>query len=238
MKLSHHRRRASTGVDRWKPGRSTGFTLIELLVVIAIIAILAAILFPVFAQARERGRQTQCLSNLKQLSLALLQYCNDNNGRMPSTGTYHPERMPNWCGSVDTFRDVIPENGSLWPYVKSRGIYVCPTDKKLPAKQVNGQPRNFALSYSINDVLHLRKLDQALSGVDPAKVMFIIHESRSTINDGLYLWKNNTNDDPDNVHWDGTTIIYCDGHGKRVTYTELRREQYSRPPEWDVTPAG
>ncbi|MCC6483759.1 MAG: prepilin-type N-terminal cleavage/methylation domain-containing protein [Armatimonadetes bacterium] len=159
MKLSCRRSRTWNHLQvRIRQIRS-GFTLIELLVVIAIIAILAAILFPVFAQARERGRQTQCLSNLKQLSLGFIQYCSDNNGRMPSTGTYHPERMPNWCGSVDTHKLVYPENGSLWPYAKSRGIYLCPTDKRLPAEQIDGRPRNFALSYSVNDVLHLRNLD-------------------------------------------------------------------------------
>jgi len=60
-----------------------GFTLIELLVVIAIIAILAAILFPVFARAREKARQTSCLSNLKQLSLAILMYAEDYDETLP-----------------------------------------------------------------------------------------------------------------------------------------------------------
>ncbi|NLO04745.1 MAG: prepilin-type N-terminal cleavage/methylation domain-containing protein, partial [candidate division WS1 bacterium] len=63
--------------------RRKGFTLIELLVVIAIIAILAAILFPVFARAREKARQTSCLSNLKQISLAVIMYTQDYDDRMP-----------------------------------------------------------------------------------------------------------------------------------------------------------
>ncbi|MCW3058828.1 MAG: prepilin-type N-terminal cleavage/methylation domain, partial [Capsulimonas sp.] len=62
-----------------------GFTLIELLVVIAIIAILAAILFPVFAKAREKARQISCASNMKQLALGLLQYNQDNDESMPTT---------------------------------------------------------------------------------------------------------------------------------------------------------
>ncbi|MGI4791247.1 MAG: type II secretion system protein [Janthinobacterium lividum] len=63
-----------------------GFTLIELLVVIAVVAILAALLFPVFAKVRERGRQTACLSNLRQLSLATFQYAQDSDDRYPYGG--------------------------------------------------------------------------------------------------------------------------------------------------------
>ncbi len=66
--------------------RRVGFTLIELLVVIAIIAILAAILFPVFARARDRARQTTCLSNVRQISLALMMYAQDHNETYPRTG--------------------------------------------------------------------------------------------------------------------------------------------------------
>src|SRR5215216_4432933 len=65
------------------PVKRRGFTLIELLVVIAIIAILAAILFPVFARARENARRTSCLSNLKQLSLGIMQYTQDYDERLP-----------------------------------------------------------------------------------------------------------------------------------------------------------
>src|SRR5579872_7119000 len=100
--------------------RNKGFTLIELLVVIAIIAILAAILFPVFAKVREKARQTSCLSNEKQLGLGILQYTQDNDESF----------MPSDNGAVGM-------NGHGWasriyPYVKSTGVYSCPDDTYVP----------------------------------------------------------------------------------------------------------
>ena len=93
-----------------------GFTLIELLVVIAIIAILAAIFFPVFARAREKARQTSCLSNLKQLGLAVLMYCQDYD-EMYSLSVYGlpPNR-------VSTLYDVH------LPYIKDTQIFQCPSN--------------------------------------------------------------------------------------------------------------
>ena len=97
-----------------------GFTLIELLVVIAVIALIAAILFPVFAQAREKARQTACLSHHKQLGTALIMYTQDYDEMFPA------ERM----GGVKTAPD--PAAGFTWrwalqPYVKSEKIWVCPS---------------------------------------------------------------------------------------------------------------
>lgn len=89
-----------------------GFTLIELLVVIAIIAILAAILFPVFAAAREKARQTTCASNLKQLALAYIQYVQDYDEAGPNVGF---QAGPAWTDD-------------LYPYLKSTGVYFCPDD--------------------------------------------------------------------------------------------------------------
>jgi prepilin-type N-terminal cleavage/methylation domain-containing protein/prepilin-type processing-associated H-X9-DG protein len=101
--------------------RSKAFTLIELLVVIAIIAILAAILFPVFARAREKARQTQCAGNLKQLGLAVLQYIQDYD-ELPMCGLYY---VPNdACGN----RSGIGWAGQLYPYVRSPDVFSCPDD--------------------------------------------------------------------------------------------------------------
>src|SRR5690606_624654 len=75
------------------PKKTPGFTLIELLVVIAIIAILAAILFPVFARARENARRTSCLSNIKNMGLAFMQYTQDYDERMPLIQTCGPSTL-------------------------------------------------------------------------------------------------------------------------------------------------
>ena len=102
-----------------------GFTLIELLVVIAIIAILAAILFPVFAKAREKARQSSCLSNMKQLGLGMLMYAQDFDGRINYYANGNGSNLPL----------VTPYQGEgqyqtlslYYPYVKNSQIYICPS---------------------------------------------------------------------------------------------------------------
>ncbi len=101
------------------------FTLIELLVVIAIIAILAAILFPVFAQAREKGRQASCMSNLKQLSLGVIQYTQDYDEMQPHAAPLPPD---NWWGAGWVF--------TVQPYIKSLAVFRCPSDGEV--KPING----------------------------------------------------------------------------------------------------
>jgi len=108
------------------PRRPQGaFTLIELLVVIAIIAILAAILFPVFAQAREKARQTSCLSNLKQITLATLMYAQDYDGTFP---LYTYDYNTYWVGGRDSFGQPLDKSrGLIYPYLKNGEIQKCPS---------------------------------------------------------------------------------------------------------------
>lgn len=109
-----------------------GFTLIELLVVIAIIAILAAILFPVFAQAREKARQTSCLSNAKQMGLAGSMYAQDYDEILPETGWQGPCSNPVTGVATDTqYSGVASFPIASAPYIKNWSIFKCPSDSQF-----------------------------------------------------------------------------------------------------------
>jgi prepilin-type N-terminal cleavage/methylation domain-containing protein/prepilin-type processing-associated H-X9-DG protein len=125
--------------------KGKGFTLIELLVVIAIIALLAAILFPVFARARENARRTSCMSNLKQMGLGVMQYSQDfDEGYPPGNYSWDSTGRPaaeKWA----------PANLIYWqqiidPYTKSEQIYVCPS----VSRNISGQPRLLYFHYGAN----------------------------------------------------------------------------------------
>jgi prepilin-type N-terminal cleavage/methylation domain-containing protein/prepilin-type processing-associated H-X9-DG protein len=153
--------------------RKTGFTLIELLVVIAIIAILAAILFPVFARARENARKTSCLSNMKQIGLGIEQYKQDNDSTYPMAYFY--------VNGADSSGGYVQWSGSVQPYVKSEQLFVCPSDTSggiaptnctKPACTASGQTFQTAgindvqvprLSYIANEVLMPRKKTAAIA---------------------------------------------------------------------------
>jgi len=104
--------------------KTEAFTLIELLVVIAIIAILAAILFPVFAQVREKARVTACVSNLKQIGLGLAQYTQDNDESYPP-GCYFNDTQTQLMEGVD-------------PYIKNHGVWYCPNFFSVGSSSIDG----------------------------------------------------------------------------------------------------
>ncbi len=110
------------------PMTGRGFTLIELLVVIAIIAILAAILFPVFARAREKAREITCASNIRQLGLAFFMYNSDYNERFPP--------QPQW-------------KGRLQPYIHNRQINYCPSRMMMPWDPSQEMPWFYGQGYNV-----------------------------------------------------------------------------------------
>jgi len=127
------------------PTRRNGFTLIELLVVIAIIAILAAILFPVFAKARENARRASCASNIKQIGLGLMQYCQDND-------EMYPRRIFD-RGAPTGFTPIWSQ--VIQPYVKSANLLQCPSNgnartHQTQTAQSNGQYPAIQRSYAYN----------------------------------------------------------------------------------------
>jgi prepilin-type N-terminal cleavage/methylation domain-containing protein/prepilin-type processing-associated H-X9-DG protein len=140
--------------------KSRAFTLIELLVVIAIIAILAAILFPVFAQAREKARQATCQSNLKQLGLAFQQYAIDNDGNFPAPitnkGPAAGQAPPTWISADNVTTGTYQDVGGIYPYVKQRGngglgnMFGCPdgvgTPKGTPIYYSSPPGQNYVMN--------------------------------------------------------------------------------------------
>ncbi len=112
-----------------------GFTLVELLVVIAIVGILTAMIFPVFARAREAARKVTCMSNLKQLSLAILMYVEDNDGGFVPGQS--PDNLMRWHGTRASVEEPFrPEGGPLWEYYRHEGVKNCPSFS--PASEEGG----------------------------------------------------------------------------------------------------
>jgi prepilin-type N-terminal cleavage/methylation domain-containing protein/prepilin-type processing-associated H-X9-DG protein len=227
-------------------GRRRAFTLIELLVVIAIIAILAAILFPVFARAREQARKTSCLSNLKQLSLSFLMYAQDYDETFPGIrfGNNPGEGWPwsVWPGSVD-WTGVFTHG--VQPYIKNRQIFQCPSGTDNDRwSGANG------VSYCYNEYMYNYSQGwskQAQVGGAPAGVasVSILSECFSS---GIYMdWEGAGPALPGNVidglnriryhtwnpwkpNHDGTNLAYADGHTKFMAKDAMR--SYRMPSNW------
>jgi prepilin-type N-terminal cleavage/methylation domain-containing protein/prepilin-type processing-associated H-X9-DG protein len=202
-----------------------GFTLIELLVVIAIIAILAAILFPVFARAREKARQTSCLSNMKQLDLGSLMYAQDYDEVLPG-----PQLSGISCNA--------PHNGMMWqggifPYVKSAQLFVCPSKAGNWGMCGNASPAAQALVPDCNYGINCKAVGGA--GVKMATIqmpasMFYIGEG---LNSGNWFRPfENANCDgpaPNNVwtqslcdiHNGGLNVAFADGHAKWIQWSKV-----------------
>jgi prepilin-type N-terminal cleavage/methylation domain-containing protein/prepilin-type processing-associated H-X9-DG protein len=181
-----------------------GFTLIELLVVIAIIAILAAILFPVFARAREKARQASCLSNLKQMALASLMYNSDYDQKfMPLC-----YNNPNICWSDIT----LYNKGLIYPYLKNDQILYCPSQSVWPNYGYNRQLSTVseaAVSQTARTVLW----------ADSGGIRWFPYSIAAACCGGGQAWHHRIGTcteegSKDGPHNEGANIAFADGHAK------------------------
>ncbi len=203
--------------------RRNGFTLIELLVVIAIIAILAAILFPVFARAREKARQTNCLSNVKQIMLGVLMYAQDYDEMLPN-------EQYNFGGGGNAAGDGT-WRGAIFPYVKNAQLFECPSHS-LGGTVFDGRYDDQTLnaSYAIND-WHQDSgspsppQNQPLARVvSPSQTIFILESSGPA--DDICPSAIEHGQMPRDMtaarrHNDGANYGFVDGHAKWLQPTDL-----------------
>jgi prepilin-type N-terminal cleavage/methylation domain-containing protein/prepilin-type processing-associated H-X9-DG protein len=203
--------------------RRQGFTLIELLVVIAIIAILAAILFPVFAQVREKGRSLSCLSNMKQIATAVNMYVQDNDERVffrgGSTKIVMRNNTPNSLAAFKWWN-------LLMPYIKNNQIFACPSDPgPTLSPDVNGA--NVILrSYIANTASE----DLTLAQIDKPVDTIVVTEKTDTIGAppaantsswiGAFNGEMSKNPAANGVatrHQGGVNCSFLDGHARWLT---------------------
>lgn len=199
-----------------------GFTLIELLVVIAIIAILAAILFPVFAKAREKARQTSCASNIKQLSIGVTMYVQDYDERFPRED-YDLDGNGNANEAADaTWR------GALSPYVKNTQMWFCPSHRPTatatnPLYDGRVNDKLTLSGYAINDAHQDPGAPTPPGGVslsqveDASSVIFVV-ESNGPADDSGLPAANDRGWVPTTAqfrrHNEGANYGFVDGHAK------------------------
>ncbi len=200
-----------------------GFTLIELLVVIAIIAILAAILFPVFARARENARRSSCQSNLKQIGLGIMQYTQDYDELYPQ----HVFNYNNYPGPTG------PDGQTTWdmmvqPYIKSSQIFVCPSDSSTATNDMSGVPGYSSTarrSYSMSSYTSYRSLADFNA---PTLTVLVAERDQTNLAQwnyfrdivGQYQMCGNNNAANPARHLGTTNILYADGHVKALPMGE------------------
>jgi prepilin-type N-terminal cleavage/methylation domain-containing protein len=221
---AHRRRKADA-----RPRRA--FTLVELLVVIAIIAILAALLLPVFSAARAKGKQTSCLNNLHQLGFALQMYAGDNDGGLVANRPKNPVSdswvLGNMQLSEQSTNPAGLRQGLLFAYAGQPAVYRCPADWS----ETGGKPH--VRSYSMNGWLGSRYMrtypgqagyrtflrENELATAGPAKIWVMMDEHELSIDDGWFLV---TMDDsepfagfPATRHNRGYAWNFADGHAEK-----------------------
>jgi prepilin-type N-terminal cleavage/methylation domain-containing protein/prepilin-type processing-associated H-X9-DG protein len=233
--------------------RKKGFTLIELLVVIAIISILAAILFPVFARARENARRTSCISNLKQMGLALMQYAQDNDEGFPNTHITGSAPYPDgtiWNSGIWYWGQI------LYPYHKSRQVFFCPSSSS--PDRTDPRRNNYGASETVLPLPGTPPLTLP-AFVSPASIYVMldasdtrIHAYRVLTASGSYYIPgrgeagadcstltapSDQKDCQSGRHFGGVSVGFADGHAKWLKTSVLRSEalkkQAGQPNAWD-----
>ncbi|MEA3376451.1 MAG: DUF1559 domain-containing protein [Armatimonadota bacterium] len=176
-----------------------GFTLIELLVVIAIIAILAAMLFPVFSQAREKARQTSCLSNMKQIGLAMMMYMDDYDDQFCKVTCSQGPAPYKWFDPID-------------PYLKNKQILFCPS---LRGQSDKGTPKtDYVLNGCFAQGAHRAMFD------DPSAQIMVAEREASRPREGYRPWPN------DGVSWDDLST-YAHGATPHNHFNHLSHDRHN-----------
>lgn len=232
--------------------KNRGFTLIELLVVIAVIAILAALLFPVFAKAHEKARATQCLSNLRQIAVAVDLYVQDNDETFPLNRFADGNVKESGCLSFGDGGLSIGLEGSrlnwrraVQPLLKSRDVLACPSD--ADAWRMGGDESNFAYSkaeqlptsYAFNGAFFHEAVPQCwygesaprpcrLAEIDAPASLILLTETRWNFPDlGLWMLTQNgpSGGGAYQSHTGFVTFVFADLHVKRVKLTMACRDK-------------
>jgi prepilin-type N-terminal cleavage/methylation domain-containing protein/prepilin-type processing-associated H-X9-DG protein len=229
-----------------KDKQKKGFTLIELLVVIAIIAVLAAILFPVYSRVREKSRQSSCLSNLRQIGIALRSYIEDYTPYFPYSTA--PSVCPVVIGQV--FRPGWVGN-SLQPYMKNIQLFQCPSGRHVWVNDLTPDPNDPMLNdpndcpqvaYRVDYSYNYRVYGSDLPGYDPLgfRSDFSLVEQPTQLamfwdsanpwmmwGNTLMLWTLDVtwfeNKQFDRTHWHNETnnFLFADGHAKAMKFTNM-----------------
>jgi len=229
------------------------FTLVELLVVVAIIALLAAILVPVFGVARENARRTQCLNNMKQIGMALIQYAQDNDETLPLQGvpgTFVASGNQYGADINLFFAPTSPPNyfGALLPYVKNRQVFICPDEQ--PSTMAGTIPTvDGDTAYMGNGVLMQCPLSKM---GNPSSLVWIqeryLRLSYLYMRPGIIVntsgfpttsppsyqtWHNFANgiENYSDNHFNGGNLLFADGHAKWRQITTLRSSDFGLTPD-------